>query len=256
MPEVIVEGGKVHYLQNRPEKPRRPWMMVLVHGSGGNAGLWRKVMNELEEYNSIAIDLPGHGASSGEGKGSISEYRHFLKDFLDALREETVVLGGHSMGGAIVLDFALQYPEKLKALLLVGTGARLRVLPEVLEMQKRMAEGQIPPKFFPWGFAENAPPEVLSEGEKEWSKTNSRVRYQDLLACDQFDLMGQVEKIRIPTLIVCGKEDRLTPVKYSEFLQKKIAPSRMEVIENAGHMLMLEAPQTLSAVISKFLNSV
>jgi pimeloyl-ACP methyl ester carboxylesterase len=122
-------------------------------------------------------------------------------------------------------------------------------------MNRQMAVGEIPSKFYPWSFAEKASPEIIAEGEREWAKTGARVRYYDLLACDQFEIMGEMEKIRLPVLIVCGKEDRLTPVKYSEFLNKKIAGSRREVIENAGHMVMLEAPKALSRTILSFLDS-
>jgi len=158
------------------------------------------------------------------------------------------------MGGAIAQDFSLRYPRKIKALLLIGTGARLRVLPETLEMNRQMAFGEIPSKFYPWSFAEKASPEIIAEGEREWAKTGARVRYNDFLACDQFDMMGEMEKIRLPALIVCGKEDRLTPIKYAEFFSKKIAGSRLEIIEGAGHMVMLEAPRALCGTILSFLD--
>jgi pimeloyl-ACP methyl ester carboxylesterase len=122
-------------------------------------------------------------------------------------------------------------------------------------MSRKMAFGEIPAKFFPWGFAEKTSPEIIAEGEREWAKTGSKVRYYDFLACDQFDIMGGLEKIRLPTLILCGREDRLTPVKYSEFLNKKISGSRMEIIEGAGHMVMLEAPRALCGTVLNFLDS-
>jgi len=254
MPEVMVKGTKVHYLESKNKNFSRKFSIIFIHGSGGNAGVWYKVMDGLaEEYTSLAIDLPGHSGSQGEGMKSVQGYRDFLKDFLDALGLESDVLGGHSMGGAIVQDFSIRYPQMVKALLLIGTGARLRVLPEALELNRKMARGEIPPKFDPWGFAEKASPEIIAEGEREWAKTGSKVRYYDFLACDQFDIMGEMEKIRPPTLIVCGREDRLTPPKYSEFLNKKIAGSRMEIIEDAGHMVMLEASQALCMAILGFL---
>ena len=67
------------------------------------------------------------------------------------------------MGGAIVQDFSLRYPRNVKALLLIGTGARLRVLPEALEMNRQVAFGEIPSKFYPWSFAEEASPEIIAE---------------------------------------------------------------------------------------------
>jgi len=254
MPEVSVKGTKIHYLDGKGENRSRDWPVVFLHGSGGNAGLWRKVMKELEgEYRSLAIDLPGHGLSAGEGLKGVAETGHFMNDFLDALGFQNVVLGGHSFGGAVAQDMALRYAHKLKALLLIGTGARLRVLPEALEMMRKMALGEIPPKFHPWGFAEKASPEIIAEGEREWAKTESLARYYDFLSCDQFDILGEVEKIRLPALIACGREDRLTPVKYSEFLNRKISGSKIEVIDGAGHLVMLENPRGLSQAILRFL---
>jgi pimeloyl-ACP methyl ester carboxylesterase len=186
---------------------------------------------------------------------TIPEYREFLKDFLGVLGAERIVLGGHSLGGGIAQDFALRYPEKLRAILLIGTGARLRVLPEALERLRQMAEGKIEPRFDPWGFSPGATPESVSEGEREWAKTSPRVRYDDMAACDQFDIMKEVDQIRLPTLMICGRDDRLTPVKYSEYLKGKIPGSKMEIVEGAGHMVMLEAAEAFSRMILTFLRS-
>ncbi len=256
MPEVVVKGTKIHYLEKKSRTSGPDMTVVLIHGSGGNAGLWRKVMEGLADgYDSLAVDLPGHGKSEGEGMKSIAEYREFVKDFFGVLGMEKIALGGHSLGGGVVQDFALKYPEKLRAVLLIGTGARLRVLPEALERLRQMAEGKIEPRFEPWGFSSGATPELLSEGEREWAKTSPRVRYHDMAACDQFDIMKEVDKIRLPALMVCGREDRLTPVKYSEYLKGKIPGSKMEIVEGAGHTVMLEAPEALSKVILTFLRS-
>jgi pimeloyl-ACP methyl ester carboxylesterase len=254
MAEVTIRGTKIHYLEGKGKNLSRDWPVVFIHGSGGNAGLWQKVLKELEgEYRSLAIDLPGHGLSPGEGLKGVAESAEWVKDFLEALGLKNVVLGGHSFGGAVVQDMALRYAPKLKALLLIGTGARLRVLPEALALMRKMAFGEIPPQFHPWGFAEKASPEIIAEGEKEWAKTGSLARYYDFMACDQFDIIAEVEKIRLPALIACGREDRLTPVKYSEFLKQKISGSTMEVIDGAGHLVMLENPRGLSQAILRFL---
>ncbi|MBI5969309.1 MAG: alpha/beta hydrolase [Deltaproteobacteria bacterium] len=256
MPEVMVKGTKIHFLEKKAQAPDPKGKVVFIHGSGGNAGLWQRVMDGLAgEYHLLALDLPGHGRSEGLGMKRVSEYRDFLKDFLNALGLERIVLGGHSLGGAVVQDFTIYYPATLRAILLIGTGARLRVLPEALEVTRQMAEGKIEPRFDPWGFSAKASPEVLAAGEGEWAKTSPRVRYHDLMACDQFDIMKEIEKIRLPALMVCGREDRLTPIKYSEFLNSKIPDSKMEIIEGAGHMLMLEAPEALSGAILSFLRS-
>jgi pimeloyl-ACP methyl ester carboxylesterase len=256
MAEITVRGTRIHYLEMAAKRPAKDWPMVFIHGSGGNAGLWQKLMEEMAgEYSSIAIDLPGHGDSPGEPLKSVAESADFVKDFLVARGLKNVVLGGHSFGGAVVQSMALRHAGYLKALLLIGTGARLRVLPEALEMMRQMAFGEAPPKFHPWGFAEKASPEVIAEGEREWAKTGSLARYYDFVGCDQFDIIAEVGGIRLPALIACGQEDRLTPVKYSQFLNQKIAGSKMEVIEGAGHLVMLEKPQALGQAILHFLRS-
>ena len=256
MPDVTIKGEKIHFVEARASRPGKSRPVLFIHGSGGNSGVWHKVMDELSaEYTCLAVDLPGHAESGGEGRSTIRDYTVFIRDFLDGVEVERAVLGGHSMGGGIVQDFSLQYPARAGALLLIGTGARLRVLPQILELTRKTAAGEIPPKFEPWAFAANAPAEILAEGEKQWARTGARARYHDFLACDQFDIMGELEKIRHPALIVCGKEDRMTPVKYSEFLAKKISGSRMEIIEGAGHMVMLEAPMELARETKKFLAS-
>ena len=252
MPELNVKGTTIHFLERNWSRNLR---VLFIHGGGGNAFAWEKVMAGLDGFHTCAVDLPGHGGSKGEGRRSIPEYTEFIKDFCDARAWEDVVLGGHSLGGGIVLDFAVRYPERLKAAVLIGTGARLRVLPAALNLLKKMAEGEIPARFEPWAFSEKAAPGVLAEGEKEWEKTSPKVRYYDMSACDQFDIMGEVGKIKSPTLIVCGREDRLTPIKYSEFLKSRIPGSKLEIIEGAAHMPMLENPGALSSVLREFLKT-
>ena len=113
MPEVLVNGEKIHFLETKTKKPGKAWQVLFIHGSGGNGGLWHKVMHELSSgYNSLAVDLPGHGESQGEGRKTIREYTRFIADFLNAVGMEKVVLAGHSMGGGIAQDFSLQFPKK------------------------------------------------------------------------------------------------------------------------------------------------
>lgn len=167
MPEVNVTGTQIHFLE---KKGAAGFPVLFIHGSGGNAFGWEKVMDGLNAFHTLAVDLPGHGGSSGEGKKSIPEYTEFIKEFCDALAFQEVVLGGHSLGGGIVLDFAVRFPERLKAALLIGTGARLRVLPAALDLLKKMAEGEIPSKFEPWAFSERQPLKFWRRGRRNGRK--------------------------------------------------------------------------------------
>ncbi|MCX5913169.1 MAG: alpha/beta hydrolase, partial [Deltaproteobacteria bacterium] len=91
MPEVNVKGTQIHFLEKKGAGSLR---VLFIHGSGGNAFGWQKVMDGLDAFHTLAVDLPGHGASKGEGKKSIPEYTEFIKDFCDTLGLKEVVLGG------------------------------------------------------------------------------------------------------------------------------------------------------------------
>lgn len=224
--------------------------VVYVHGAGGTHHVWRHQLGlDVPGFYQVAVELPGHGRSAGHGCTTIGEYRDFLRDFIAAAGLGRVVLAGHSMGGAIAMDFALNYPELLRGLVLVGTGARLRVAPFVLEMVQK-GEAQALARY---AYAPGTDPALVAEAEEEFGLTPAGVRYNDFLACDRFDVMGRLGEIRTPTLILCGEEDVLTPVKYSRYLEANIPGARLVTIPAAGHMVMWEQPGAVNRALAEFL---
>jgi pimeloyl-ACP methyl ester carboxylesterase len=134
----------------------------------------------------------------------------------------------------------------------VGTGAKLRVLPLILEGIKENFE-ETAKKINQFAFSPKAPNDLIEKGVAEMLRCRPEVLHGDFSACDRFDVMNEIEKINPPTLILCGDEDQLTPVKYSQFLQNKIKGSRLEVISGAGHMVMMESPSLFNEKIKEFL---
>jgi len=224
--------------------------IVFIHGAGGNQKVW---VNQVEYFkNSLAINLPGH--DGGEGKRSIDEYVEYVKHFLDERGLKEVVLVGHSMGGAIAQMFALKYPDYLKAVVLVCTGAKLRVLPKIFEliMQNYSKAVEL---IVDMALSKNTSQTVKKQVIEELLKAKPEVVYGDFEACDKFDIMDQVANIKVRTLIICGSEDILTPVKYSKYLNEKIANSILKIIDGSGHMVMLEKPKEFNSILEEFLNS-
>jgi pimeloyl-ACP methyl ester carboxylesterase len=201
-----------------------------------------------------SLDLPGHGESDGQGEDTISGYLQQVLGWLDSIRLTRVVWVGHSMGGAISLTAALNAPERTAGLVLVGTGARLRVNPAILG-----AVGQ--PATFPqavdtiiqWAFSPQAPERLTRLARNRMAQTPPEVLLGDFSACDQFDAMARLGEITVPTLVVCGKDDKLTPEKYSHFLAENIPNASLHVIEGAGHMVMLERPKQIAKAVRDFL---
>jgi pimeloyl-ACP methyl ester carboxylesterase len=156
------------------------------------------------------------------------------------------------MGGAIVQTLALTHPEAIKGIVLVGTGVRLKVLPKILNGIKNNFE-EVVPKIIQFAYSRKTPSELIERGVNQMLQCRPEVLYGDFAACDRFDIMEEVEKIGLPTLILCGEDDELTPVKYSQFLHSRIKGSRLEVLPNAGHMVMMESSQVFNQKIREFI---
>jgi pimeloyl-ACP methyl ester carboxylesterase len=224
--------------------------LLFIHGAGGNHRIWE---NQTRYFsNAIAIDLPGH--YSGDGRRTVDEYVDCVKKFCDEKSLKNIVMIGHSMGGAITLKFALTYPEYLKAIVLVDTGAKLRVAPMIFEEIKRNYDN-VMELMKKYAFSEKTPVEIKNKTVEIMKRVKPEVFYEDFEACDKFDVMRSLNKINLPTLIICGRDDLLTPVKYSEYLRANIPNSTLRVLDDAGHMVMLEKPEEFNKILEDFISS-
>jgi pimeloyl-ACP methyl ester carboxylesterase len=231
--------------------------VVLIHGAGGSHLNWPAEVRRIPGFRIYAVDLPGHGKSEGRGHQSIIAYARSILEWLKAVDLNRAVFIGHSMGSAIAMTITIQSPDQVLGLGLVGAGARMRVLPEVI------AHSTSPTTFHKavgvmvkMGFCEETEPRVMELAEKRMLETRHSVLHGDLLACDSFDVMEEIENIQKPTLVLCGAEDSLTPVRYSQFLAGAIAGAHLEILPGAGHMVMLEKPKETAAIFSNFLSTI
>jgi len=252
MSTITLEGEKLHYrIHEGGLRPTDP-PLVLVHGAGGNLMHWPGELRRLPERPVYALDLPGHGESGGRGRTEIAAYVEVVRGFADALGLPAFVLGGHSMGGGIALECALHYPGRLAGLVLVGTGARLRVAPQFLAgvLDDFAATTEL---LATWTHGERADPNLQRLYLRRLREVDPQVIHGDFVACDVFDCMTDVARITVPTLIICGASDRMTPVKYSRYLAAQIAGAQLVEVPGAGHMVALERPTIVAAAVARFL---
>ena len=229
-------------------------VILFVHGAGGGQLTWSFQKAFFERaFNPIVLELPGHGDSGGEGEDTVEAYADHVHAFIKSLRLPKVYLVGHSMGGAITQTVALKDPDCLKGAVLVGTGARLKVLPVILDEIQTQFEATVE-RITRLAFSQKASPILIERGIEYLMRCPPNVLYGDYRACDRFDLMDHIGKINLPTLIVCGEDDALTPVKYSEFLYRRIKGSALKVLPGAGHMVMLESPEAFNETLRAFVN--
>ena len=118
-------AGNIHYRRSSA-KSKSKTSLLLIHGAGGSYLSWPADLRRLPGKDVLAIDLPGHGDSPGESSDSIGAYAEQVLDFLDQLKIDRVVLGGHSMGGAIAMQLCLDHPGRVAGLILIGSGAKRR----------------------------------------------------------------------------------------------------------------------------------
>lgn len=223
---------------------------VFIPGSGGDHTLWLYVLNELkDDFNLLAIELPGHGSSGGKGEEEVGAYVDWVRDILAAFEVTKPILVGHSLGAAIALTFAIRYPEKISAAVAIGGGARMPVNTMILDSIHKDLKGLM---------AFTAKIAVAKKNREQLTpiltarSPNPDTLYGDFKACDRLDLDNDLGRIKIPTLIVCGTEDKMTPPELSQAMQEKIPGSRLALIPETGHMVMLEEPHRLAEILGSF----
>jgi pimeloyl-ACP methyl ester carboxylesterase len=248
MPHVETEQGKLFYTLSRAAAGCPT--LVLIHGAGGTHLHWPVELRRLAGASVYALDLPGHGRSTGQGCDTIKGYAQAVAAFLRAVNTGPVIIAGHSMGGAIAMTLALDFD--VIGAVLVGTGARLRVAPAILEgIQSNFERSVEIITRFAW--SQGASPRLTELGKQALLDTGPDVLLGDFSACDRFDVMERLEQVQVPTLVISSSADQLTPVKYGRFLAEHIPNAHLVIIENAGHMVMLEQPNKVAEAVREFL---
>ena len=249
MHTVSASGGRIAYLTAGAGAPA----VCFVHGTGGSSQAWMHQLGGLADLGQIiALDLPGHGGSGGSIPKAIEDAAAVIAEFLDSLGIARAMIGGHSMGGAIAQQFALSYPERTDGVILIGTGARLRVLPRLLDLLAADYPRGVD-LLMSLAVGAQAPAELKTELHRATADNAPGVVLGDLQACDRFDVMKRISAISAPTLVICGDEDQLTPPKYARFLGERIAGATVAVIAGAGHYVQMEKPRETTAAVRQFL---
>ncbi len=254
MPFVNVGADKVYYAEHGNASANAP--VVFVHGAAGSHLIWGAQVRALGEHTrAVALDLPGHGRSLPPGRDAMTAYRDVVLGLLDALGFDRAVIVGHSMGGGIAQTLALSHPDRVAGLGLIGTGARLRVLPALLDGV--LSDFDHTARL----VVENSYGPGLDAAMRERALAEFRacpapVIHDDFAACNAFDLLPSLAEIRAPTVVICGRADRMTPVKYSEFLAANIPHARCVIVEGAGHSVMIEKPIQVNRALDEFMTEV
>ncbi len=256
-PETVdVEGRTLRYL--RRGEGGDP--AILIHGFGGDLNNWLFNHEALAGNRAVyALDLPGHGGSSKHvGEGTLGEFTKSLRGFMDAVGVEKAHLAGHSMGGAVALDFALAHPERALSLTLIasaGLGA---------EIDGNYIEG-----FITAGRRRDIKPHLeklfADSGLVGRQLIDDILKYKRLdgvdsalrAIADQFFPQGKqaavlgdrLGELSIPVQVIWGSEDRILPASHAEGLPANV---KIQIISGSGHMVQMEAAAEVNRAIVDF----
>lgn len=263
--EMTVNNHTISYTDEGPDHAP---VIIFIHGFPFNKSMWNKQVEILiENYRIIAYDVRGHGSSSiGTDKFSIEIFVDDLLGLMDALKIEKAMLCGLSMGGYIALNAVENFPKRFGALILCDTNcmadtpeAKVKRMISIENIEnfgvEYFATESIKNLFAPESFVTNK--EKIAAIKEMIIGTSVESLSSTLTALStRKDTCTGLANIRIPVLIVVGKEDKITPPDASRMMQRNIRGSILSIIEHAGHLSNIENSYEFNSHLKKFISSV
>ena len=262
MPIISVNGLGIAYEQAGQGPP-----LVLLHGIGSNARAWRRQLAGLADaYTVIAWDAPGYGKSADPpGEPTMGDWAEYLAGFLSGLKLPAAHLLGLSWGGILAQEFYGRYPERVLSLILAdsssGGGAdppslRDGALQARLQALETLTPAEIGRARAPVLLSGQASSALIQEVAEIFAEIHPAAYRQAAIASSQADERPVQSQIKVPTLVLWGEYDRVTPRDKSEQVRNAIAGARLILIRNAGHVSNQEQPVQFNVAVREFLAKV
>ncbi|HCV48969.1 MAG TPA: hypothetical protein DGQ22_04080 [Rhodobiaceae bacterium] len=270
---ITLENGSTVHI--RDEGSRDGEVLVLMHGFGMSLHVWEKWIAELgDTYRLISFDWPGHGLSTPvrDANYNLNALTDYLADVLDWMNIDEFVLVGHSMGGGVAMNYIVDNPDKVQALVLIGASGlkidRSDKPPRMLEMTKYPGMSTALRYITPYDTIKNAlitrygseafvSKELVDKYyELMLNSTNREIfikRLKQMLLDEPLD--ARIGRLNHPTLLIWGEEDQMVGLKYAKRLRSIILSARLVSYQGVGHMPMEVLPKVTARDLTNFLNS-
>jgi len=249
------------------EGPDDALIIIFIHGFPMNKSMWNAQVEEFENnYRVIAYDVRGHGGSdAGNENFSIELFVNDLICFMDALKIDSAVLCGLSMGGYIALNAVVNYHKRFSALILCDTNctadtpeSKIKRVKTVESITKtgveKYADESLKNLFAPESFATIK--EEIEDVRTMIINTSKPSLCKTLLALSaRLETCDKLPDIKVPVLILVGKKDKITPPSVAQLMHERIKGSSIHLIAHAGHLSNIENPYDFNKQLSKFMES-
>ena len=243
MPHINVSGVDLHYVDEGEGKP-----VFFLHGNAGSGRVWRKITPEFKKrYRVIAHDRQGFGESEKTETGDFSPrgFAGELARLMDALGVEKAHVCGLSLGGMIAQCFALDYPERVDGLVLVGTmpDRTGRNVPETLAELERDGWPAVAERLIHHWFRPGSDEADIAEAYEIALQSPQKMRELTVTALETFDIEAELSHIKAPTLILNGETDITNVMGHAKIMNEGIPGSRLIRIPDCGHLIPIERPE-------------
>lgn len=259
--KLSVNGAEAFVATGGREFDKSLPAVVFLHGAGFDHSTWALHTRWFAHHGFcvLAPDLPGHGRSAGPSLSSIAEMADWTAALLHAAGAEKAHLIGHSMGSLISLETAARHPDNVSALSLIGTAATMTVGPDLLKAAEANDQDALDMVSI-WGLGFKAElggslaPGLWMHGGAQavLKHCEPGVLFRDLSACNAYaNALQAAATIKVPTTLVLGERDMMTPTKAGKALAVAIPHAKTVVVPGAGHMIMAERPDELLAALRR-----
>lgn len=222
--------------------------LVLLHGAGSAGASWGPIAERLTDFSVWAPDLPGRAGSPGDPLSDTGQQADWVDRLMNALGLQAPVVVGHSLGGAVAQQLALRRAHgTLSGVVLISSGARLRVAPPLLAAAAAATDGSLMSMSF--AFVPTPTSELSTAYEEAAALVPARSTLADWQACDTHDCVSLLDLIGVPVLVLHGDEDLLTPSLYQRYLEDHLPLATRVEVEGAGHMLPWDDPDAVVEAI-------
>jgi len=241
--ECLINGLKINYQIIGEGRP-----FLILHGWGSNCERWQKAGELLAEKGLRVIipDLPGFGKSEPpKNAWNLDDYCDFVKEFVKFLGLERLYLLGHSFGGAVTVKFILKKPRKIEKTFLVAPAVirKKTIKKEIIKKTVKIFS------FLPV-FVKRIIYRKIIKNDYPLKAGAMRETYLKIVQENLFNVLSQIQ---VPTVIIWGEKDNITPMKDAFLINREISNSKLEIIKNCYHASNLEHPEKLAEVIVSFI---
>jgi 3-oxoadipate enol-lactonase len=251
LPQVEVDGVKINYVVEGDG----PTALVFIHGLGEYLESWKNQITFFSrDYRVVALDLRGHGKSAVPKKRiEIGDFATDVKSLIDHLGIEKAYFCGLSMGALVVLELYKTHQECFLGMILVA--ARHQFPPTQTGALEGMSMTILGEEVATFALAANAPEALRNEVAKMVAATNKSAYLQSAEATSMLDYSEVLSNVKVPTLIVVGDLDIVTPVDSAQTINKAIADSVLRIMHGIGHLPNRERPEEFNALLKEFLDT-